>query len=172
MNGKPPARTRPIRLAALVAAPAIAAVLCIAILEGYRAVRPDAPLFTAPLAATLAEAIQRDDIDTAFALIRGGQDPNRPIEVRDEQLTGGRAIRVSPLLLAVATRNNKAVRMLLAFGARTDLPPDSMAACLADAVGDEEIAGLLRTVAPFTASQQCAPMPSSTTALLLAFVSH
>jgi hypothetical protein len=172
MNRPSAVRPAAIRLAALVAAPAILAVLWIGIVEGYRAASPAAPLFAAPPSATLAEAIQRDDIDSAFALIRGGQDPNRPIDVRDELLTGGRAVRVSPLLLAVATRNDKAVRMLLAFGARTELPPDAMAACLADAVGDSAVAALLRTVAPFTASQPCPPIPSSTAAPLLAFVSN
>ena len=145
------------RVAVLVAAPALAAILWIAALEGYRAVQPGSRLFTAPAQASLADAIQRQDIEGAFAFIHNGQDPNRPVTFSDPALTGGQTIRVSPLLLAVAARNQNAVRMLLGFGARAELLPDVMAACLADSVGDAETAQVLRGTIPVIAAQPCEP---------------
>jgi hypothetical protein len=143
------------RVAALVAAPALAAILWIAALEGYRAVEPGSRLFATPAPASLADAIQRQDIEGTFAFIHSGQDPNRPITFNDAALTGGQTIRVSPLLLAVAARNANAVRILLGFGARAELPPDVMAACLADSVGDAETAQVLRRTVPVIAAQRC-----------------
>lgn len=129
--------------ALLIAAPGIAAALLVLALEGYRLARPDAPVFTSPRAASLAEAIQEREVEAAYAFIREGQDPNVPIPVQDDELTGGRVTMVSPMMLAVASRNENAVLMLLSAGARMDLPQNRLALCLAREIGDEEIVEIL-----------------------------
>jgi hypothetical protein len=147
-------------IAALVAAPALATVLWIAVVETYGATHPARTSAVQPASTSLAEAIRRDDVEGAFMMVRNGQDPNRPFVVDDQKLTGGRSVRVSPVLYAVAHRSSSIVRMLLAFGARPELPPDVMAACLADARHDGETAQVLRSVVPAIAAHQC-PVPLS-----------
>jgi hypothetical protein len=171
MRPRSPARGRETAIAALVAAPALAAILWIVALEGYRAVQPGSRLFVAPASASLAEAIQHQDIEAMFAFIHNGQDPNRPITVNDPALTGGQTIRVSPLLFAVAARNSNAARILLGFGARAELPPDVKAACLADTIGDAETAQVLRRLMPLIAAQPC-ESPSTQPFPLLNYASH
>ena len=127
----------------LVAAPAVVAALAVSALEGYRFMRPEAPLFASPPAASLADAIQHQGLEEAYAFIRAGQDPNVPIVAQDPELTGGRVRMVSPMMLAVAARNANAVLMLLSAGARMDLPQNRLALCLARELGDEEISGIL-----------------------------
>lgn len=143
---RPPDRISLVAL--LIAAPAVVAALAVSALEGYRLVRPDAPLFASQPAASLADAIiQRRGVEEAYAFIRAGQDPNIPIAVQDPDLTGGRVTMVSPMMLAVAAHNANAVLMLLSFGARMDLPQNRLALCLANELADEEISGILaRTV--------------------------
>jgi len=131
----------------LVAAPAVVAALAISAFEGYRYMRPEAPLFASPRAASLADAIQHQGLEEAYAFIRAGQDPNVPLAVQDPDLTGGRVRMVSPLMLAVAVRNENAVLMLLSSGARMDLPQNRLALCLAKELGDEEISGILADTA-------------------------
>ena len=156
-------------VAALVALPAVATILLLAAIEGYGLLRPDSPLFVTPPSASLAEAIRQDDVESAFAMVMNGHDPNRPIEVNDNRLTGGRTVRVSPLLYAVAARDEKTVRMLLGFGARPELPPDVMAACLADAIGDAETAEVLRRTVPAIAAHECSQRTRDESYPLLAF---
>ena len=104
--------------------------------------RPRAPLFGEPSPASLAEAVtRRFGVEHAYAFIRAGQDPNEPIVVDDPDYTGGRAIRVSPLMLAVAARDSNVVMMLLNFGARLDLPQNRLA--LAQDLGDDDIASII-----------------------------
>jgi hypothetical protein len=157
---------RAARMAAFVAAPALIAILWIVALEGYRAVLPGSRLFTTPAPASLADAIRQQDIEGTFGFIRAGQDPNRSITITDATLTGGQTIRVSPLLLAVAARNGNAVRILLGFGARAELAPDVMAACLADRLGDVETAQLLRRTVAAVAAQPCSSSPDQPFPLL------
>src|SRR5262245_37054270 len=98
-------------LSLLIAAPAIVAAFGLPAIEAYRVVNPGAPLYGDPPAATIAEAIQRGNqgVEEAYKFIAAGQDPNRPILVNDANLTGGRALMVSPLMLAVAARNRNVV---------------------------------------------------------------
>jgi len=137
---------RRLRVVALcIAAPAIAAAVLLPMVEGYRGLRPAAPLFGDPPAQTIVEAIQRGNqgVEEAYRFIAAGQDPNRPILVNDPSLTGGRDVMVSPLMLAVATRNRNVVQMLMSFGARLDVPQNSGAICLARSLHNDAIVSIL-----------------------------
>ena len=131
-------------MSALIAAPAVAAAIGLSAIEGYRVVRSESPLFGEAPPASLADAItRRFGVEHAYAFIRRGQDPNEPIVVDDPDYTGGRSIRVSPLMVAVAARDSSVVLMLLNFGARLDLPQNRYAGCLAQELRDEAIANII-----------------------------
>lgn len=128
----------------MIAAPAIAAALGLIVIDGSRVIRPESPLFADPPARSLAEAITRGfAVEQAYAFIRAGQDPNEPIAVTDSDYTGGRTLKVSPLMLAVAARDTNVVQMLLNFGARVDLPQNRLAWCFARELGDEATANVI-----------------------------
>jgi hypothetical protein len=131
-------------IAALIAAPAVAAAIGLSAIEAYRLVWPQSPLFGEPPPASLADAVtERSGVEHAYAYIRGGQDPNEPIVVDDDDYTGGKSIKVSPLMLAVAARDSSVVMMLLNFGTRLDLHQNRFAGCLAQDLGDEATANVI-----------------------------
>jgi hypothetical protein len=132
-------------LATLMIAPAILIAGAIAGVEIVRAQRPESPLFVTPVAYSLADAIQRNDVLRAYEFIRGGQNSNDVIPARDPSLTGERTVLVSPLEWAVATNSRDAALMLLGFGASVNRRPGRGAVCLADALGRTEMSMLLRT---------------------------
>lgn len=138
---------------ALLAAPAVAAALGLCATEAWRALRPRSPLFAPAFAYSLAEAIATGNVLHGYEYIRAGQDPNEPIAVRHPALTKNRWVRASPLEWAVATNQRDAVKMLLGFGAR----PDGPALCLAEALGHEDVAGVLRMYGGEAAAAACAP---------------
>ena len=102
----------------------------------------------------------------AYAFIRAGQDPNHFITVRDPALTGGRWVFVSPLVWAVAAQKKSVVLMLLAFGARLERRTDRAAACLADMLGNAEIATVLRHDKEALSAAQCPPRKTGDAPLL------
>ena len=120
-------------------------------------------------ARSLADAIVEGDVERAYAFIRAGQDPNAMIPFRDADLTAGRQVMVSPLLLAAATHRDNVVSMLLSFGAREDLPQNKFAVCLAKQTGDEGIAKILIKLGGTQSNADC-PTPRPGVAPLLAFV--
>lgn len=133
------------RLALALAAPTLLFALGLGVVGSWRLLRPSPQLFAAaPFVYSLADAIESDDVERAVEFIRAGQDPNELIGVRHPVLTRGRSVLVSPLTWAVATQSRRAVLMLLGLGARTDHPPDNKAVCLAEALGNEGIARVLR----------------------------
>jgi hypothetical protein len=114
--------------------------LTLTAVEAYRLAAPEAPLFGGPAPATLAESIVEGfGVEQTYQFIGQGQDPNAPIPVDDAEYTGGGTVQVSPLMLAVAANDGSAVRMLLSFGARLDLPQNSRAECLAGESRNPEI---------------------------------
>jgi hypothetical protein len=129
-------RSRTPLIALLTGAPAIVAALGLTAIEGYRFVQPMSPLFDdAP--ASLAESITSGSgVEYSYRFIRAGQNPNALIVVASENYSGGRSIRVSPLMLAVAAHDDNTASMLLNFGARLDLPQNRAARCLAEETGD------------------------------------
>lgn len=145
------------QLAALVALPAAAAACALVLLQLWHWRSPDHPLFARPFAYSLAEAIERDDVVTAYEFIRAGQDPGELIAVRHPVLTGSRTVLMPPLVWAVAVQSRQAVLMLLAYSERSDRTTGQRAVCLAEALGHAEIAQLLRTHGADAASPCPAP---------------
>ena len=141
------------RLAALMMAPATVVALGLVGIEAWRTIRPRSFLFTPPFAYSLADAIASGNLPHAYQYIRAGQDPNQRIAVRHPDVTGNRWVFTTPLHWAVATDQIDAVRMLLGFGARVD----AAALCLADTLGHDRIAGILRTQRPEDVPAACGP---------------
>jgi hypothetical protein len=130
--------------AAFIAAPAVAFAAALTAIETYRLIEPEAALFGGPPPASLAESITGDfGVEQTYQFIRGGQDPNEPMAFAHPDYTGGAAIIVSPLMLAVAAEDASAVQMLLSFGARLDLPQNVRVECLAREIGNTEIITLV-----------------------------
>jgi len=127
-----------------IAAPAVLAALVLVAVEVWRVTHPRSELFVTPFAYSLAEAIERDDVQRAYAFIRAGQDPTEPIQVRHPTVTAGRTVAVPPLLWAVAANSRYSAMMLLGFGAQVDKTSVDRAVCLADTLGNGELAALLR----------------------------
>ena len=140
----------------LVALPAIAGALTVIVLESA-VLRSTWDGSSQPPVGSLAHALRRGDLDSALFFIRSGQDPNNPIEFRDQILTGDRAVMVSPMLIAVASNNDDAVMMLMSFGARLDAPGNRFAGCLADRLGHQGIARILATYGGPAGSQDACP---------------
>jgi hypothetical protein len=117
---------------ACLAAPAVALAVTLTGIETYRLIEPHALLFGGSPPETLAESILDGfGVEETVQFIRRGQDPNEPIAIDDTEYTGGGRAYVSPLMLAVAAGDGSAVRMLLSFGARLELPQNRYAECLA-----------------------------------------
>jgi hypothetical protein len=134
----------------LILAPAALVALMLCGVEAYRAVRPvdgDRP-------ASLADAILHGSVEQAYTFIRQGQDPNGVITVQDPDFAGGRRMMVSPLVVAVAAREDNAVAMLLSAGARVDLPANALAVCLAKEMHEDGTLEMLQPH-PEVASGQC-----------------
>ena len=158
-------------LAALLAAPAVVAALGLGTTEAYRLVQPEAPLFHNPAPQSLAQAITRGlGVEHAYAFISAGQDPNEPITFNGTEYTGGTSISVSPLMLAVAARNMNVVSMLISFGARLDLPQNSLAVCLAQDIGEEDIAEAIERYGGVDVSPDCAERRSNAPTPLLRWI--
>jgi hypothetical protein len=112
------AASRRALVALVLIGPAVGVAAIVLVLETYRAIQPDSILFVEPPAPSLAEAIEHREVEVAYSFIRNGADPNATLAVDDAALTGGRRVDVSPLMLAVASRNRNAVQMLLSAGVR------------------------------------------------------
>lgn len=130
-------------MAAAIAVPAVVAAIGLTAIEAYRVVRPTAPLFGVE-PASLADAITGGyGVEYSYRFIRSGQDPNEPIVVDDRDYTGGRVVKVSPLMLAIAARDENTTSMLFNFGGRLDLPQHRWARCLAEEVGNQALLGII-----------------------------
>jgi hypothetical protein len=149
-----------------MATPAFFAALGMCAVEGWRLLRPQSPLFAAPFVYSLADAIERNDVQHAHDFLRAGQDPNRPIAVRHPVLTGGQTVLVQPLRWAVATGSRDTLLMLLGFGARFDETAAASARCLAEALGHTEIARLVIQYGPAAAGRACRTLPPAESPLL------
>jgi hypothetical protein len=130
-------------LAAAMAAPAVVTALGMSAVESWRLLQPQSALFAAPFVYSLADAIEQNDVEHAYAFLRAGQDPNQPIGVRHPLLTAGQSVLVSPLIWAIATGSRETLLMLLGFGAHFDPGRDGGAVCLAEALGNKEMARLV-----------------------------
>jgi len=130
-------------LALCLGVPVILSALGTSVIEAWRWGRPDSPLFVRPVPRTMADAIARDDARAAYALIRAGQDPNKPIAIRHEVLTGGRSVEMAPLVWAVTAESDEVLPMLLAFVARPDAATRHQTVCFAARIGRLDFVRLL-----------------------------
>jgi hypothetical protein len=128
------------RIAWCLAMPAIVGALWIAA-TGIG--DPAVPSSDEPPAASMAEAIHHGEVEDAYAFISAGADPNAPIPFTDPELTGGRRVMISPLMLAVAANKENTVMMLLSFGARLTLAQNELAPCLAERLGYSALAAMI-----------------------------
>lgn len=142
-------------LALLIAAPAVLNAMAISALQGWQWYQPESPLFAAPRVTSLADAIARDDVQQAYEFIRGGQDPNGLIEVADPVLTGGRRVMAPPMLWAVAMRSDRSVLLLFGVGARINEQAERRAVCLAERLGQDDIARLLERHTGYESTERC-----------------
>jgi hypothetical protein len=167
MTDGAPRVTRRTLIAAAIAVPAVVAAIGLTAIEAYRAVRPTAPLFgVAP--ASLADAITGGyGVEYAYRFIRSGQDPDEPIVVDDPDYTDGRMVNVSPLMLAIAARDENTALMLLNVGARLDLPQNRWAWCLAQEVGTQALRGIIDRYGGADLPRTCPDRPSGAGSPLL-----
>jgi hypothetical protein len=158
-------------LAALaVIAPAVGVAAIVIALEGYRAIQPDAILFVEPTASSLADALEHREVEVAYAFFRRGADPNAMLSVEDAALTGGQHVDVSPLMLAVASRNRNAVMMLLSAGVNLEVPVNRFAACLARDLGETDLETMIVRDADPQIAVACPPRVGEDRAPLLRYV--
>jgi hypothetical protein len=148
----------------IVAMAILAASVAVVEIERWR--NPRSRLFADRTFYSLAEAIQADDVEGAYAFLRAGANPNDVIEVRDPVLTRGRSVLASPLVWAVSTQRRGAVMMLLAHGARVESDADKAASCLADELGNADLAALLRKYGNTLPSDRCPALRDRTAPLL------
>lgn len=156
-----PTASRARLLAALVAVPAVLAMLAVVVVEGGRWRGSRSPLFADVPAESFASALERDDVRGAYAFIRAGQDPNGLIAVRHPTLTGGRWSFVPPVLWAVANDARQSLPMLLTYGVRLDAATGEAAACLAAARGLREMADLVERYRATSSPPTCPDVASA-----------
>jgi hypothetical protein len=154
----------------LVTAPAVLVACLLLVLEANRLI--EQRVRPVPDASSFAQALRSGEYERAFEYLRdSGSDANNPIPFRDAELTGDREIMVTPLLIAVATRVDNTVRMLMTAGIRIDAPGNRFALCLANQLGDTTIAGVItHDGGPAAKTVTCPAVPPSPEARLLAFV--
>lgn len=133
------ASSKRLLLAVALTGPAVVAAIVIIATEGYRVIQPDSILFTEPPAVSFADALMHREVEVAYAFVHDGVNPNAPLAVQDAGLTGGGSVDVSPLMIAVASRNRNAVMMLLSNGVDVDLPVNQPAACVARELGEGDL---------------------------------
>jgi len=155
-------------IAWMLAAPAIVGGLWIA----STAVRGStaAGSSSVPAFESIADAIRHGEVEDAYAFLSAGTDPNAPLPFSDAELTSGRPVTISPLMLAVASNKENTVMMLLSFGARLDLPQNELAACLARRLGYDDLAAMIVRDGRPQRAVTCPAPPPDAPAPLLAYV--
>jgi hypothetical protein len=101
------------------------------------------PASTVTPSMSFAAAVAEGAVEEAYAFLRRGQDPNAPVLYRHPDITGEREVRVTPLMLAIATGRDNSVSMLLSAGVRLDAPGNAGALCLATQLQHEDIVEIL-----------------------------
>jgi len=162
-------QSRRLLVALALAGPAVIVALLVVALETYRAIQPDSILFVEPPSSSFADALEHREVEVAYTFIRQGVDPNASVPVQDAALTDGRRVDVSPLMLAVASRNRNAVQMLLSAGVRVDLPANRFAACLAHDLGETDLETMIVRDGRLSAAPIC-PKPDRSTLFLLRYL--
>jgi hypothetical protein len=151
----------------LIAAPAVAGALGLAVIESTGIMRPPARVGTV---GSFADALREGGTERAYGFVRDGHDPNAPIAFRDARLTGGVDVKVSPMLLAVASNNENVVLMLLGYGVRMELPDNRRAACLARRLGHDGLADTITRYGGPVPDVSCPELPPAPQPVLPPFL--
>ena len=118
----------------------------------------ESELFDDPAPASFEDALAwRHRVDQTSPFIHRGRSPNDPVVISHPDLTAGAPIAAAPLMIATATGEPNVVRMLLAFGARLELPQNRLAPCLAAELGYDEILGILASAPAALPPVACPP---------------
>jgi hypothetical protein len=157
-------------LALLLATPTIVAAFAGVAIEALRIADPQAQILADTPSTSFVDALERQDLLGAYWFVRGTHGANGPIQVSHPVLTGGQELVVTPMVWAVALRDDKAVLMLLGHGERMDGPLDRRAACLADAAGFPDIARILRRYGGPAMREPCPARHGPTEPLLVWFL--
>ncbi len=152
------AARRPLVLACFI--PAILMMLAVSGVEVWRVVAPARAEVGHRAYGTMGEAVVADDLRGVMGFIQGGQSPDALIAVHDPKLTGGREVRVPPIVWATAAGRERIVMALLFAGVTFDRDADRAAACIADQLEFPEIATHLRQIGGLPPASTCpAPTP-------------
>ena len=157
MSVPAPNATGPRHLVLACAIPAVLMMLAVAGVEVWRVVAPARAEVGHRAYGTMGEAVVADDLRGVMGFIERGQSPDALIGVHDPVLTGGREIRVPPIVWAAAAGRQRIVMALLFAGVTFDRDADRAAACIADRLEFPEIAAHLRQIAGLPPASACPP---------------
>ena len=146
---------RPLLLACTV--PAVLMMLAVTGVEVWRVVAPSSAERGHRAYGTMGEAVVADDRRGVLGFIERGQSPDALIAVHDPVLTGGREVRVPPIVWATAAGRQRIVMALLFAGVTFQRDADRAAACIADRLEFPEIATQLRQIAGLSPPSACPP---------------
>jgi hypothetical protein len=144
----------------LVAAPSAALAIIVMGLGGAQLVPVSVADDLRAEAGTFAEAIRAFGPEHVHAFASSGLDVNAALDVTDDDLTGGRRVQVTPLVLAVAAQQENNMLTLLSEGARLDHPGNQLAPCVAIWVGREDLREALFEYGGAHAPVTCPARPS------------
>ena len=113
----------------------------------------------APAKADLMDAVRNGDVLGAFAIARSGPGPRVPRSFRDETLTGGTDLLLTPFLLAAARNDKNMVLMLLTHMEPPSTRVRAMGACLVRARADQRLADVIAPGLPVDACPDSVDMP-------------
>ena len=160
MSAPPPEATGVRHLVLACAVPAVLMMLAVSGVEVWRVIAPSSAETGHRAYGTMGEAVVADDLRGVLGFIERGQSPDALIAVHDPVLTGGREVRVPPIVWATAAGRERIVLALLFAGVTFDRDADRAAACIADHLEFPEIATHLRQIAGLPPASACpAPAP-------------
>lgn len=124
------------------------------------------PAADMPFVDTLVD----DRFALAFQHIRAGIDPNAPIAYRDDTLTNGQELKLTPLLIAIARDRSDTVLMLLSRGIKIDMPGNRYAMCLAKQRGQTRTLEMIPYLTGDNPPTDCPPPAPDGAPALAAYV--
>ena len=95
-------------------------------------------------AQTLLDAVARQDLAAAQAIVRSGVNPDATAGYTHGELTRGRLVQVTPLYVAIAQHDKNLIRMLIVAGASAESPENLAAVCIAARGGQLKILQVLK----------------------------
>jgi len=144
-------------LALVVAAPALGAAVFFAS-DDWGKTRPAVAILP-PTEADLTAAVWEGDVMRAFVIARSGASAHVPVPFRNDTMTEGIDLPITPFLLAAARGDEN---MVLMFLNHTEAPAPrsrTMAACLVLERGDRQLAAVLAPELPADTCPEAASVP-------------